>query len=77
MADDSEHNRTVAGLEDRLRIQDIICGVTLHSDLDGPEQALALYAPGASIDYSALSGPEDLPSPQKCALRFLACAKSA
>jgi hypothetical protein len=45
-------------LADRIEIQDVICGVTLHSDLDEPELALSLYQPGASIDYSALSGPE-------------------
>lgn len=44
-------------LQDRIEIQDVICAVTLHSDLDEPDAALALYRPGASIDYSAVSGP--------------------
>lgn len=44
-------------LKDRIEIQDVICAVTLHSDLDEPDAALALYQRGASIDYSAVSGP--------------------
>jgi hypothetical protein len=43
---------------DRLEIQDVICAVTLHSDLDEPELALAQYVPGAQIDYSKVLGPE-------------------
>jgi len=45
-------------LKDRIEIQDVICAVTLHSDLNEPEKALALYCPGASIDYSTVSGPD-------------------
>lgn len=50
-------------MSDRIAIQDVICAVTLHSDMDEPEAALALYVPGASIDYSAVSGPDsrDIP----------------
>ena len=55
--------KALRALSDRIAIQDVICGVTLHSDLDEPEAALALYEPRASIDYSAVSGPEsqDIP----------------
>ncbi|MGE4430331.1 MAG: nuclear transport factor 2 family protein [Sphingobium sp.] len=45
-------------LADRIEIQDVICAVTIHSDLDEPDAALAQYAPGAAIDYSAVSGPD-------------------
>jgi len=45
-------------LKDRIEIQDVICAVTLHSDLDEPDKALRLYRPGASIDYSTVSGPD-------------------
>ncbi len=45
-------------IKDRIEIQDVICAVTLHSDLDEPEMALRLYLPGASIDYSTVSGPD-------------------
>jgi len=45
-------------LKDRIEIQDVICAVTLHSDLDEPEKALRLYVPGAMIDYSSVSGPD-------------------
>jgi len=48
----------LVALKDRLDIQDAICAVTLHSDMNEPEAALALYAPGAVIDYSSVSGPE-------------------
>lgn len=43
---------------DRAEIQDVICAVTLHADLDEPERALAQYVPGAQIDYGAALGPE-------------------
>ncbi|CAN5203898.1 hypothetical protein BH10PSE3_BH10PSE3_01610 [soil metagenome] len=45
-------------LQDRIEIQDVICAVTLHSDLDEPERALAQYVPGAQIDYSQTFGPD-------------------
>jgi len=51
-------DKVLIALKDRIEIQDIICAVTLHSDLDEPEQALRLYVPGALIDYSAVSGPD-------------------
>jgi hypothetical protein len=50
-------------LADRIEIQDVICAVTVHSDLDEPEQALALYLPTALIDYSSISGPQSLNVP--------------
>lgn len=45
-------------LADRIAIQDVICAVTLHSDMDEPEAALAQYVPGARIDYSQTLGPD-------------------
>jgi hypothetical protein len=53
-------------LKDRIEIQDVICAVTLHSDLNEPDKALARYRPGASIDYSTVSGPDssDIPVEQ-------------
>ena len=47
----------LARLQDRIEIQDVICAVTLHSDMDEPELALAQFVPQAAIDYSSLSGP--------------------
>lgn len=54
---DAGTTAALRALQDRIEIQDVICAVTLHSDLDEPDAALALYRPGASIDYSAVSGP--------------------
>ena len=54
---DAEHSG-LRLLKDRIEIQDVICAVTLHSDLDEPEKALRLYRAGAAIDYSAVSGPD-------------------
>lgn len=54
---DADHPGLTA-LKDRIEIQDVICAVTLYSDLDEPEKVLNLYRPGASIDYSAVSGPD-------------------
>ncbi|MET0376860.1 MAG: nuclear transport factor 2 family protein [Rhizorhabdus sp.] len=59
-------------LRDRIDIQDVICAVTLHSDLDEPEAALALYVPGAAIDYSAVSGPDSANIPVEQHRRNLA-----
>jgi hypothetical protein len=59
-------------LKDRIEIQDVICAVTLHSDLDEPEAALALYKPGAAIDYSAVSGPDSANLPVEQHRRNLA-----
>lgn len=50
-------------LADRIAIQDVICAVTLHSDLDEPEAALAQYVPGARIDYSQTLGPDSADVP--------------
>ncbi len=54
---------SLTALQDRIAIQDVICAVTLHSDMDEPDKALRLYIPGATIDYSTVSGPEssDIP----------------
>lgn len=59
-------------LKDRLEIQDVICAVTLHSDLDEPERALAQYVPGASIDYSSITGPDSADIPVETHRRNLA-----
>jgi hypothetical protein len=59
-------------LQDRIEIQDVICAVTLHSDLDEPDAALALYKPGAVIDYSAVSGPDSANIPVEDHRRNLA-----
>jgi SnoaL-like domain len=59
-------------LKDRLEIQDVICAVTLHSDLDEPERALSMYVPGAVIDYSAVSGPDSANIPVEVHRRNLA-----
>lgn len=45
-------------LEDRIAVQDVICAVTLHSDMDEPSEALACFTADAVIDYSSVSGPE-------------------
>lgn len=55
--------RDLLALKDRLDIQDVVCAVTLHSDLDEPEAALAQYVPNASIDYSSVSGPDSADIP--------------
>jgi hypothetical protein len=57
---------SLIALRDRIEIQDVICAVTLHSDMDEPDLALAQYVAGASIDYSAISGPDsaDIPVEQ-------------
>lgn len=47
-----------AALADRIAIEDVICAVTLHSDLNEPEGSLRQYTHDAIIDYSNLSGPE-------------------
>ncbi|MEY2927565.1 MAG: hypothetical protein RL367_2042 [Pseudomonadota bacterium] len=44
-------------LADRIAIEDVICAVTLHSDLNDPARALSQYSDDAVIDYSSLSGP--------------------
>ncbi len=51
--------------EDRIAIEDVICAVTLHSDLDDPALALAQYTSDAVIDYSSLSGPDSANVPVK------------
>jgi len=48
----------VRNISDRIAIQDVISAVTLHSDLNEFDRVLALYTPGAVIDYSGVSGPE-------------------
>jgi SnoaL-like domain len=48
----------LAALEDRIAIEDVICAVTLYSDLDKPALALDQYTDDAVIDYSSLSGPD-------------------
>lgn len=48
----------LTALKDRIEIQDVICAVTLHSDLDEPDLALAQYVPGAQIDYAQALGPD-------------------
>jgi len=46
----------ILAIEDRIAIQDVISSVTMHSDMDEPEEALALYVPNAPIDYSSQFG---------------------
>jgi ketosteroid isomerase-like protein len=48
----------LTAVEDRIAIEDVICAVTLHSDLNDPALALAQYSEDAVIDYSSLSGPQ-------------------
>ena len=63
----------IRALADRIAIQDVICAVTLHSDMNETEQALAQYTEDAIIDYSNLSGPENRNIPvQEHRLRLLA-----
>lgn len=44
-------------VEDRIAIQDVICAVTIHSDLNDPVAALACFTSDAVIDYSSVMGP--------------------
>jgi len=44
-------------VEDRIAIQDMICAVTIYSDLDNPVAALACFTRDAVIDYSSVMGP--------------------
>lgn len=57
--EDGAREDEVQAWMDRLAIQDVISAVTLHSDMDEPEAALALYVPGATIDYRAIAGAKD------------------
>lgn len=41
-------------LADRIAIQDVISAVTIHSDLNDPESALAQFSDDAMIDYSSV-----------------------
>ena len=53
-------NETIVRLravEDRIAIQDVICAVTINSDLDNPVAALACFTSDAVIDYSSVMGP--------------------
>jgi hypothetical protein len=43
---------------DRLEIQDTICAVTLYADLGDLQGAASLFADGATLDYSSISGPD-------------------
>jgi hypothetical protein len=52
-------------LGDRIAIQDIICAVTLQSDLNEPEKALAQYTEDAVISYSSVMGLESSRVPVK------------
>lgn len=45
-------------IEDRIAIQDVICAVTIHSDLNDPVAALACFTSDAVIDYSSVMGPD-------------------
>jgi hypothetical protein len=62
VADQSLEKRLLA-IEDRLAIEDVISSVTMHSDMDEPEEALKLYVPNAPIDYSSQFGSESLNIP--------------
>jgi ketosteroid isomerase-like protein len=50
-------------VEDRSAIQDTICAVTINSDLNHPEQALAQFADDAMIDYSSVMGADAAHTP--------------
>lgn len=50
---------------DRIAIQDVICAVTINSDLNNPAVALACFADDAVIDYSSVMGPESADVPVK------------
>jgi hypothetical protein len=52
-------------LFDRIAVQDVICAVTLYSDLDEPDKALAQYTDDAIIDYSSVMGPDSARVPVK------------
>lgn len=52
-------------VEDRIAIEDVICAVTIHSDLDSPELALACFTDDAVIDYSSVMGPDSAGVPVK------------
>ncbi len=41
-------------LADRIAIQDAICAVTIHSDLNNATEALAQFTDDAMIDYSSV-----------------------
>jgi len=52
-------------MEDRIAIEDVICEVTINSDLNNPMEALACFAQDAVIDYSSVMGPESADVPVK------------
>jgi len=52
---DSQLQEQLVNLLDRIAIQDTICAVTLHSDLNEPVRQ---YSRDAVIDYSSVTGPE-------------------
>lgn len=52
-------------IEDRLAIQDVICAVTINSDLNEPAAALACFTHDAVIDYSSVMGPGSAGVPVK------------
>jgi hypothetical protein len=56
---------SVSMLFDHIEIQDVVCAVTLHSDLNEPEKALAQYTEDAIIDYSSVTGADDDKVPVK------------
>lgn len=60
-----ELTQRLRAVEDRLAIQDVICAVTIHSDLDNPVTALACFTSDAVIDYSSVMGPESAGVPVK------------
>lgn len=55
MAETNTEN-ALATLADRIAVQDVICAVSLHSDLDEPELALALFTDDAIMDFSSVFG---------------------
>jgi SnoaL-like domain len=50
---------------DRLEIQRVISGATLYSDLGDPARSEALYTDDATLDYSAIFGPDASALPAK------------
>ncbi len=53
-----ELNARLRAIEDRIAIQDVICAVTIHSDLGNADAALACFTSDAVIDYSSVMGPD-------------------
>jgi hypothetical protein len=58
MTHEADTGNDQAAAADRLDVQDTICAMTLYADLGNLKGAASLFAEGATLDYSSLSGPQ-------------------